>query len=162
MCPNSVKNIYMILDKIENADLYYASVPRLEQFMRFFNNNDLETFAAGKVKLDGDELFININDMKGKDESELPFEAHRDYIDIQVPLTGDETMGWKALDDCQNEIQEYDEGKDMELYKENATCLIHVPVGYFVVFFPTDAHQPGIAPKTQSYRKLIVKTKVEA
>jgi len=152
----------MILDKLENADLYFDSVPRLEQFMRFFNHNDLEAFAAGKVKLDGDDLFVNILDVKGKDEKDLPFEAHRDYIDIQIPLTGDETMGWKALDDCQNETQEYDEGKDVELYKEKATTLINVPVGFFVVFFPTDAHQPGIAPKSQAYRKLIVKTHVES
>lgn len=151
----------MILDKLENADLYYDSVPRLEQFMRFFDNNDFEAFAAGKVKLDADDLFVNILDIKGKDEKSLPFEAHKDYIDIQIPLTGDEMMGWKAVEDCQNVTSEYDEGKDVELYKEKATAMINVPVGHFVVFFPSDAHQPGIAPKGVEFRKLIVKTRVE-
>ena len=33
-----------------------------------------------------------------------------------------------------------------------------VPAGHFAVFFPTDAHQPGIAPGKQ-YRKIIVKAK---
>ena len=111
----------MIIDKIENADLYFDSVPRLEQFMHFFNNNDFEDFAAGKIKLDGDDLFVNIIDLKGKDEKNIPFEAHKDYIDIQIPLTADEQMGWKALEDCQNVTAEYDEGKDVELYKEKAT-----------------------------------------
>ena len=152
----------MIIDKLENADWYYNAVPRLEQFMHFFNNNDFEDFAAGKIKLDGDDLFVNILDIKGKDEKSLPFEAHRDYIDIQIPLTGDEQMGWKALDDCQNVTAEYNEGKDVELYKEKATTMLNVPVGHFVVFFPSDAHQPGIAEKGKSFRKLIVKTRVEA
>ena len=151
----------MILDKIENADLYFDSVPRLEQFMHFFNNNDLEEFAAGKIKLDADDLFVNIIDLKGKDEKSLPFAAHKDYIDIQIPLTGDEQMGWKAQEDCQNVTAEYDEGKDVELYKEQATTILNVPVGHFVIFFPSDAHQPGIAPKGQEFRKLIVKTRVE-
>ena len=151
----------MIIDKIENADLYFDSVPRLEQFMHFFNNNDFEDFAAGKIKLDGDDLFVNIIDLKGKDEKSLPFEAHKDYIDIQIPLTADEQMGWKAQEDCQNVTAEYDEGKDVELYKEKATTMLNVPVGHFVIFFPSDAHQPGIAPKGTEFRKLIVKTRVE-
>ena len=104
----------MILDKLENADLYFESVPGLERFVQFFNDNDLEEFPACKVRLDGDDLFINIIDLQGKDEQSLPMEAHRDYIDIQVPLTGTETMGWKPLEDCQQMTEEYDEGKDME------------------------------------------------
>ena len=36
----------MILDKLENADLYYDIVPGLERFIQFFNDNDLEVFPA--------------------------------------------------------------------------------------------------------------------
>ena len=32
----------MILDKLENADWYYDSVPGLKEFMKFYNDNDLE------------------------------------------------------------------------------------------------------------------------
>ena len=32
----------MILDKLENADWYFDSVPGFAQFMKFFNENDLE------------------------------------------------------------------------------------------------------------------------
>ena len=153
--------ITMIIDKIENADLYYDSVPGLERFIQFYNDNDLEQFPACKVRLDGDDLFINIIDLKGKDEKELPMEAHRDYIDIQVPMTDSETMGWKPQVDCQQELEEYDEGKDMELYRDKSQLLFDVPVGYFVVFFPSDGHRPGIAPG-RSLRKLIVKTRVQS
>ena len=151
----------MILDKLENADLYYDIVPGLERFVQFFNDNDLEVFPACKVRLDGDDLFINIIDLQGKDEKDLPMEAHRDYIDIQLPLTGSETMGWKPQEDCQQVSKEYDEGKDVELYKDDSQIRFDVPTGYFVVFFPSDAHRPGIAPG-RSLRKLIVKTRVPA
>ncbi|MBQ7698637.1 MAG: YhcH/YjgK/YiaL family protein [Paludibacteraceae bacterium] len=151
----------MILDKLENADLYYDIVPGLERFMQFFNDNDLEVFPACKVRLDGDDLFINVIDLQGKDEKDLPMEAHRDYIDIQLPLTDSETMGWKPQEDCQRMSKEYDEGKDVELYDDPSQILFEVPTGYFVVFFPSDAHRPGIAPG-RNFRKLIVKTRVPA
>ena len=66
----------MILDKLENADLYFDSVPGFEKFMKFFNDNDLEEMPACKVYLDGRDLFVNINDFKGKEESKCRMEAH--------------------------------------------------------------------------------------
>ena len=33
----------MILDKLENADWYFGCVPGFQQFMQFFNNNDLSS-----------------------------------------------------------------------------------------------------------------------
>ena len=101
---------------------------------------------------------MNILDFKGKEEENCRMEAHRDYLDIQIPLTDDETMGWKAQVDCQEVTQEYDEGKDVEFYADKAAAKFVVPAGHFAVFFPTDAHQPGIAPGKQ-YRKIIVKAK---
>lgn len=150
----------MILDKLENASNYFQSVPGFAQFMKFYNDNDLESMPAGKIYLDGRDLFVNINDFKGKEEANCKMEAHRDYLDIQIPLGDDEIMGWKAQEDCQDIMTEYDEGKDVEFYKDKAVAKFVVPAGHFAVFFPWDAHQPGIAPGKE-YRKLIVKSKME-
>lgn len=149
----------MILDKLENADWYFDSVPGLKEFMQFYNDNDLEELPACKIYLDGKDLFVNILDFKGKEETKCRMEAHKDYLDIQIPLGDDEVMGWKAQVDCQEVTQEYDEGKDVEFYGDKATAKFTVPAGHFAVFFPSDAHQPGIAPGKE-YRKLIVKARV--
>ena len=118
----------MILDKLENADWYYDSVPGLKEFMKFYNENDLEELPACKIFLDGKDLFVNILDFKGKEEAKCRMEA-------------------------------YDEGKDVEFYGDKATAKFTVPAGHFAVFFPSDAHQPGIAPGKE-YRKVIVKARV--
>ncbi|MCQ2348146.1 MAG: YhcH/YjgK/YiaL family protein [Paludibacteraceae bacterium] len=149
----------MILDKLENADLYFEVVPRFREFMEFYNANDLEELPACKLKLQGDDLFVNIMDFTGKEEKDCKMESHRDYIDIQIPVNGDEMMGWKAQEDCQQVASEYNEDKDMALYNDPQTATIMVPKGHFVVFFPSDGHRPGIAPG-KKYRKLIVKTRV--
>ncbi|MBO7408339.1 MAG: YhcH/YjgK/YiaL family protein [Paludibacteraceae bacterium] len=150
----------MILDKLENASQYFESVPRFEEFMQFFNSNDLEALPACKIKLDGNDLFVNILDFKGKEAANCKMEAHHDYIDIQIPLGEDEQMGWKAQVDCESIKEEYNEGKDVEFYNDKAVATFTVPAGHFAVFFPSDAHQPGIAPGKE-YRKLIVKTRVD-
>lgn len=149
----------MILDKLENAANYFDCVPGFERFMEFYNDNDLETLPACKIKLDGDDLIVNINDFKGKEEADCRMEAHKEYLDIQIPLTDDEVMGWKAQVDCCDTTTEYNEQKDVEFYGDAATAKFNVPAGHFAVFFPEDAHQPGIAPGKQ-YRKIIVKAKV--
>jgi len=148
----------MIIDKIENADLYFDVVPRFREFMQFYNSNDLEDLPACRLKLIGDDLFVNILDFNGKAEKDCALESHRDYIDIQIPMA-EEKMGWKAQEDCQQVTTEYDEGKDIEFYKDAPATQFVVPAGHFVVFFPSDAHQPGIAAG-KHYRKIIVKTRV--
>jgi beta-galactosidase beta subunit len=47
----------------------------------------------------------------------------------------------------------------VESYADEATAKFVAPTGHFAVFFPEDAHQPGIAPGKE-YRKLIVKSRV--
>lgn len=149
----------MILDKIENAELYYDCVPGLKRVLQFYNDNDLEEFPPCKIRLDADNLFINIDEIQQRDEKQIPLESHRDYIDIQIPLTSTERMGWRPQVDCQSISKEYDEGKDVEFYKDKPLTTISVPKGYFVVFFPSDAHQPGLIDEV-SHRKIVAKVLV--
>lgn len=148
----------MILDKLENANAYFECVPQFAQFMKFFNDNDLLNMPACKLRLCGDELFVKILDFNGKAQADCRMEAHKEYIDIQIPMNGDELMGWKAQDDCREITAEYNEQKDVEFYADEATAMFRVPAGHFAVFFPEDAHQPGIA-EGKTYRKIIVKVK---
>ena len=97
----------MILDKLENADWYFGCVPGFQQFMQFFNNNDLEELPACKIKLDGQDLIVNICDQVGKDEKDCKLEAHKDYIDIHIHLTASEPMQWSSLKDCLSVPKEY-------------------------------------------------------
>ena len=128
----------MILDKLENASLYFDCVPRFREFMNFFNSNDLVELPSCKIKLAGDDLFVTISDFKGKDLQDCVMEAHRDYIDIQIPLTASEQMGWRSQNDCDIILDEYEEGKDCETYGDAPQTIITVPQGYFAVFFPSD------------------------
>lgn len=149
----------MILDRLVNAGLYEQVHPRFKQAFDFLKKNDLKALPAGKIELDGKDLYVNVLDFKGKSEAEAKMETHKDYIDIQVPVDGDELMGWKATVDLCEETQAYDAAKDVAFYADKAVNLFKVEGGCMAIFFPEDGHQPGIAPGA-SYRKVIVKVRV--
>lgn len=150
----------MILDRLENASRYYSVVPRFDKVMAWLENNDARTIPAGAINVEGEDLIIKVIDMEGKEEKDCLFETHDAYIDIQIPLTGAEKMGWKSRHECKNVHKPYDAAVDMALYKEQATTMCTVMPGEFTVFFPEDGHQPGIMHKDKNYRKIIVKTRV--
>lgn len=149
----------MILDKLENLEDYELG-GLFERAIEFLCDNDLQSLPPCKIKVLGNDLVVNILDFSGKEEKDCRMEAHRDFADIQIVLGGgEEMMGWKPTDDCKDILTPYNEEKDVEFYKDKADSFVHVKSGQAAIFFPSDAHQPGIAPG-QHYRKIIVKVKV--
>lgn len=82
-------------------------------------------------------------------------ETHDKYIDIQMPLTAVETMGWKATNELKEPTAPYNPEKDITFFADKPTTYIEVQPGEFAIFFPKDGHAPGIAEGNlpQSHRK---------
>lgn len=67
--------------------------------MDYILQHDFSRLMAGRITLDGDDLFINLDEVELKPKEEQRLEFHKGYIDVQVPLLQPETMGWTALSD---------------------------------------------------------------
>jgi YhcH/YjgK/YiaL family protein len=145
----------MILDSLENAKQYENLNPRFKQAFDFLQSTDLVKLPVGKIELDGKNLFANVVEIDGKTPGAARMETHNNYIDIQVPVSETETMGWIAANRLQQLTAEYDTGKDITFFADKATNFIRVQPGEFAVFFPADGHQPGIADG--KIKKVIVK-----
>lgn len=148
----------MILDTLENARMYESVNPRFKQAFDFLLKEDLAALPAGKIELDGANLFVNVVDITGKSVDEAKMETHNEYIDIQVPVGKAETMGWLAASKLKNPTAPYNSEKDITFFTDKASNLILVQPYEFAIFFPEDGHQPGISEGT--YRKIIVKVRV--
>ncbi|MFT3754282.1 MAG: YhcH/YjgK/YiaL family protein [Paludibacter sp.] len=148
----------MILDSLENAGLYESIHPRFKQAFDFLRSTDLVALPLGKVELDGKNLFVNVVDAAGKTPDVARMETHNQYIDIQVPVTGTETMGWIAGNKLNEVTESYNADKDITFFADKATNFIVVNPFEFAVFFPQDGHQPQIFEGT--IKKLIVKVLV--
>ena len=113
----------------------------------------------GRYELDGESLYINVSSLTGKNEKEATLETHRRHIDIQLPLRGVEKIGWKPGSELQEESVPYNEADDITFYVDRPTAYAKIYPGQFAVFFPEDAHAPGIGEG--NIRKVIVKISID-
>lgn len=148
----------MILDSLKNAGLYESIHPLFKAAFDYLNSNDLAALPTGKVELQGKDLFVNVVDAEGRTTETAKMETHINYIDIQVPVGGVETMGWLPGNKLGEATIAYSEEKDVAFFGDKATNFIGVQPYDFAIFFPQDGHQPQIFEGVQ--RKIIVKVRV--
>ena len=75
----------------------YDLNPNVQKALEFMKTTDLNQLPAGKHVIDGDNLWVNIVDSDLKSPSAAKLEAHAQYIDVQIPLSGPETFGIKPV-----------------------------------------------------------------
>ncbi|MBQ5778523.1 MAG: YhcH/YjgK/YiaL family protein [Paludibacteraceae bacterium] len=149
----------MVLDALENSALYEGMHPRFKAAFDFVKSTDWTKQDPGKIYLDEKNLFINFAEGKGKTKEEAKMETHNEYIDIQIPFTQPETMGYIPAKDLKSPIEPYNAEKDITKYTDQGQDYFTVQPGQFAIFFPEDGHQPGIGEG--AFRKIIVKVKVK-
>lgn len=149
----------MILDSLSSSARYDALSPRFAKAFQWLRSIDPDTLPDGKTLIDGDEVYVLAQRGLTKPLDQVKWEAHRKYADIQYIVRGSEAMFWEALD--KTEPGEYLAEKDFVPLATESWVDLEVPAGQFAVFFPTDAHRPGILiPGADPVFKLVVKVKV--
>lgn len=134
----------MILDSLRNATSIQALNPLFKKAFDFIQSHDLSAMEPGKTLIDGDKLFISVMEIDGKSVEAAKMESHQKYIDIQVVISGVETMGWTAIEHCNNALEPYNVEKDLQFFQDAPSTYVTVHPGEFAVFFPEDGHAPGI------------------
>lgn len=147
----------MISDTLERLGQYYGIHPHLDTAIRAIKGMDFTKMADGRHDIQGDEVFLNI--MPTNLGSGSTWEAHHNYIDLQLVLENTETIAWAPVEQIKD-FSGYDAQKDIMLSHDvqKGSPLVLMP-GMFALFFPEDAHQPGIG--TGQGRKAVFKIKAE-
>lgn len=146
----------MILDSLSNFKDYIHLNPLFSDVAQFIEEHDLSTLPEGKHPIKGDDLFVNVTTAKGKTPDEARLETHNRMLDIQIPLSTVETMGYTPrtlLDE-----QTYDPQNDITFYDGPAQQYIDVHPGMFAIFIPSDGHAPCISTEYE-IKKIIFKVK---
>ena len=132
----------MILDRLENAKLYFSLNPRFAAAFEFLRRKDLASLPAGRHEIDGSRLYALVETKPGRGRAGAKMEVHHKYIDIQFAIAGTDDMGWKAASQCRQPQGEFDAEKDRIFYSDAADVWVALPPGTFAIFFPGDAHAP--------------------
>lgn len=149
----------MIFDTLENVHLYKNLSVNLSKGFNFLQNTDLSALKPGKYEIDGSNVFASVNNYETKDLIDGKFEAHRQYIDIQLLTSGEERIHYSPLKNT-TEKDPYDSTKDIVFLNGHGE-FVTITSGNFVIFFPTDAHMPGIIANDKMFvNKIVIKVKV--
>lgn len=150
----------MIFDSIPHASLYKPIGSRINSALSFIEGIDPAAFQAGEVEIQGRDIFAVFHEYVTEPAEGRQYEAHREYIDIQYLLAGEEVIRVTNLANL-SEAVPYDKERDITFYHAAPGNNLLLREGDFVILFPQDAHLPKIPPAGPAeVRKVVVKVRV--
>src|SRR5690606_38840038 len=121
----------MILDKIENADLYKNIHPGVKKALNYIRNTNFNDLPMGKHEIEGNDLFVIFKEYQTKQVDGNLLESHLKYIDVQYIVDGVEQMG-VTMHTAQEPKKKYDTVDDYMLFDEPYD-IITVAKGMFAI-----------------------------
>ena len=150
----------MIFDTLENVSRYAGLGYNLPAALSTLVKTDLASLPIGRTDLDSDNLFLLVQEYDTRLLDAGKWEAHRKYIDVQYLMRGVERMGFANLLTMQ--LAEYVPEKDFQALSGSGN-FVDVFAGSFVIFFPEDAHMPGLCvEQPEPIRKVVLKVRCAA
>lgn len=145
---------------VEEFYKQYHAKPELWKAVFEFMKKDLAALEVGKYQLIEGEAFVMISEYETKEPENAKWEAHKNYIDLQYVISGEEQMGILPLSKAVNAL-EYNEQKDLIFYGDNDGELHLASPEAFFLFFPSDVHRPCIkVGESAPVKKLVAKIAV--
>jgi len=145
----------MVLDHVSHAAQYGGLSPLLQRALGYLTSTDWGRRATGRHDFEGDALFAIVSDYQTRPEPEVPWEAHRRYIDVQYVHSGAERLGYADL--ATLAAGPYDETRDL-VPADGVGTWVTLAAGSFAILWPHDAHRPGVAiEEPAAVRKVVLK-----
>lgn len=149
------------INKRSLAVTIFKNQERWEKVFNFLKSNDLSNMEIGRYEIQGDSAFALISEYISKNREDAKYESHQKYIDIQYLIDGEELIGVTPIEGL-NAIDPYNPEKDFIFYDFDGGEFHKANPASFFVFFPNDAHRPGVKVDDNiEVKKLVVKIKVD-
>ena len=88
------KDIVMFFSSI-HADYTKMGYPAaIVRALDFLKNTDLQALPGGRHAIEGDMMYANVDDVETKLFETTKPESHKNYVDIQFMVKGQENMGF--------------------------------------------------------------------
>ena len=146
----------MIYDTAKNLRLYSAFSPAFDAIADFIEKNNLKELECGSYDV-AEGIKANIAEYEPGTGSD--YEAHRDYHDLQLAITGEE-----AIDVLPIEFATDSTGykPDIEFFKGQTAAATRVALteGTFAFLAPADTHKPCIKMGSDKIKKAVFKIKI--
>lgn len=109
----------------------------------FAAKNDLNTLPRGRNEIDGKNLYVNIAEYDTKPIKDCIWEAHKEYIDVQIMLSGHERLYVENINNLKT--GEYVPEKDFVPCFGDTKTFVDFQPSVCVALWPDDAHMTGVS-----------------
>lgn len=152
----------MLKQQAANREFYQFLNEDFKAAFDFLKGRELDKLEAGRYDIN-ERVFAIVQIYQTEPKSQVKWEAHKKYFDIQYVVSGKEKFLIIQKSKL-NETVPYDDAKDIAFFGEtmdSADSVILLP-GDLVIVGPEEAHKPRCMIKeSQSVKKIIVKVPVE-
>lgn len=137
-----------------------AVSPVLRQALEYLRCTDMLHWEPGKYELDGEDMFLVVQELDTVVKTERKAERHARYIDVHYLIRGkEERIGVGRAAAAQVMVEDELESADYALYDTiHGEVEVTLVPGMYAVFFPADVHRPGCSSAGGSaIKKAVIK-----
>ncbi|MDE7205566.1 MAG: YhcH/YjgK/YiaL family protein [Lachnospiraceae bacterium] len=146
----------MIYTEIKNIGNYRGIGEYLDKAVDYLCTHPLDGLEAGHYEIDGNMVYMNVFDYETIPEKGAFFEAHKNYADIHMTVTGEEVVGVSDL--SRVSVKTFDEEKDLMEVEGAIEHYIKLVPGKALITLPEDAHMVKLAAGNPSaVKKAVIK-----
>jgi len=149
----------MVTGPLSQIHLYKPIHPNIEKAIEYITALDIASLTVGKYEIEGEDIFYMVNEYSTKPAIHCEPERHRKYTDIQIMLSGTEKFGYIPYTDQQPSTG-FLPDNDVAFYQLPPETIDYITLspGRFILFLPSDIHQPEVYTTTPAaVKKLVVK-----
>ena len=147
-----------VADSLKNVGDYAQLGAHFAKAVAFLQRPDLMKLPNGRYELDGEDAYAMVQEATLKPWGSGRPEVHREFFDIQLPLSGEETIGVGPFDPKTS--GDFDAEKDIGFYDDVAVEPLTLCPGEFAILHPeTCAHAPCCSEDApgMTLRKIVIK-----
>ncbi|WP_108649053.1 N-acetylneuraminate anomerase [Dongshaea marina] len=137
-----------------------ARLPKvLQSVLEYLRQTDFSKLEPGRHAVEGDKIYANLMSIETQPKQEKRPEVHRNYLDVQFLIEGEERIGVTLADSGQKVATEYDAERDLMFYQtpSNESELL-LSAGMYAVFYPGELHTPACCiDEPKAIRKVVMK-----
>jgi len=149
----------MIATSLEKLSKYKVLGSNLATAIAWLEKGGWDTLADGRYEVDGTAVYALVSHYNTKTPEAARYETHKDYIDIQLLVSGREILQVRKPEGLVTSVPYK---PDIEFYatpEPNDCHAMLLEPGVALVLYPEDAHRPGlaIAGSSEPVHKLVLK-----
>ena len=101
----------MIFDDLKNITFYKGIHPNLDKAIDYLYQHRKDSFELGKYEIDGDKVFLVVQENVLNQAENDQFEHHKNYADLHLLVEGHEYSSYGSR--IKNEAVAFDEASDI-------------------------------------------------